>query len=81
MEFNERAFLTDEEFNWMPVGEVCAMGDELMWRRIFDYMKEEHEKHPGYGPTKLLYMFYNLEAEKIMDEADYEEEGDDADSI
>jgi hypothetical protein len=74
MGFNERAFLTDEEFDWMPIGEVCAIGDELMWGRIFDYMEEQHKKHPEYAPTKLLYMYYASETEGIMDESDYEEE-------
>lgn len=74
-------YLITEELETIALKEVCSMADELMWFRIFEYMQEQHAKHPEYTPTKLLYMFYDSEMENMMDEADYEEEDDDADSV
>ena len=83
MEFNkEMATPTTEEFESLPIREMYSVGDELMWYRIFEFMKDQHNKHPDYTPLKLLVMFYDSEVENIMDENDYEDEEDqDEDSV
>lgn len=83
MEFNkEMATPTAEEFESLPIKEANALGDELMWYRIFEFMQAQHTKHPTYSPLKLLIMFYDTELENIMDEDDYEDEEDeDEDSV
>jgi hypothetical protein len=73
--------LTEEEICTILEKENSAMYDELMWYRIFDYMREQHCTYPEYTPVKLLNMFYDSEITGIMNEDDYNEEDEDEDSI
>ena len=73
--------LTEEEIYTLLEKENSAMYDELMWYRIFDYMREQHYMYPEYTPVKLLNMFYDSEIAGIMNEDDYNEEDEDEDSI